>query len=88
MLGFDLPKFLAAITAAAPKAGDLLLAVGCPPQVYVDGALSRLRVGGLDRMTPFQTEAIVLHLLAAAPPAAATRLRQEGAANFAYSVPG
>jgi twitching motility protein PilT len=88
VLSFDLPTFLAAATAAAPTAGDLLLAVGCPLQVFVDGELVRLRVAGLERMTPFQTEAIVLHLLAAAPPSAAARLRQEGAANFAYSVPG
>ncbi len=88
MLGFDLPKFLAAIMSAAPKAGDVLLAVGCPPQVQVDGTLTRLRLAGLERMTPFQTEAVVLHLLASAPPTAAARVRQEGAAHFAYSIPG
>ena len=87
MLSFDLPKFLGAIMAATPKAGDVLLAVGCPPQVQVDGALVRLRMGGLERLTPFQTEAVVLHLLAMAPASAAARVRQEGAANFAYSVP-
>ena len=87
MLSFDLPRFLAAIMAAAPKAGDVLLAVGCPPQVQVEGALVRLRMAGLERLTPFQTEAVVLHLLAAAPASAAARVRQEGAAHFAYSVP-
>ncbi|MFI5143145.1 MAG: type IV pilus twitching motility protein PilT [Thermoanaerobaculales bacterium] len=87
MLNFDLPKFLGAIMAAAPKAGDVLLAVGCPPQVRVEGSLVRLRMAGLERLTPYQTEAVVLHLLATAPPIAATRVRQEGAANFAYSVP-
>ena len=88
MLNFDLPKFLAAILAAAPKAGDLLMAVGLPPQVQVDGELVRLRVGGLERLTPFQTEAVALHLVAQAPASAAARVRQEGAAHFAYSIPG
>jgi len=87
VLNFDLPKFLGAIVAAAPKAGDVLLAVGCPPQVRVDDSLVRLRMAGLERLTPYQTEAVVLHLLATAPPIAATRVRQEGAAHFAYSVP-
>ena len=88
MLNFDLPKFLGAIMAAAPRAGDVLLAVGCPPQVQTDGALVRLKMAGMERLTPFQTEAIVLHLLAAAPATAAARVRSEGAAHFAYSVPG
>ena len=88
MLSFDLPKFLAAILAAAPKAGDLLMAVGLPPQVQVDGELVRLRVGGLERLTPFQTEAVALHLVAQAPASAAARVRLEGAAHFAYSIPG
>ncbi|HNX50064.1 MAG TPA: ATPase, T2SS/T4P/T4SS family [Thermoanaerobaculaceae bacterium] len=88
MLSFDLPKFLTVITAAAPKAGDVLLAVGLPPQVQMDGKLVRLQMAGLESLTPFQTEAVVLHLLAVAPPSAAARVRQDGAASFAYSVPG
>ncbi len=88
MLNFDLPGFLAALIAAAPRAGDVLLAVGLPPQVQTGGELVRLRVPGLERLSPFQTEAIVLHLLAQAPATAAARVRQEGAAHFAYSVPG
>lgn len=88
MLNFELPKFLGAIVAGAPGAGDVLLAVGCPPQVQIDGALVPMPAAGLDRLTPYQTEAIVLHLLALAPPASAARVRQEGAAHFAYSVPG
>ncbi len=88
MLSFDLPGFLAALIAAAPRAGDILLAVGLPPQVESGGELVRLRVAGFERLTPFQTEAVVLHLLAQAPASAAARVRQEGAAHFAYSVPG
>jgi len=88
VLNFDLPKFLGAIMAAAPRVGDVLLAVGCPPQAQIDGTLVKLKMAGMERLTPFQTEAIVMHLLAMAPPSAAARVRAEGAAHFAYSVPG
>ena len=88
MLSFDLPKFLSAITSAAPQAGDVLLAVGLPPQVQIEGSLVRLQVAGLEALTPFHTEAVVLHLLAVAPPTAAVRVREMGAASFAYSMPG
>jgi twitching motility protein PilT len=88
VLSFDLPRFLGVILSEAPRAADVLLTVGAPPQVQVDGSLVGLRLAGLERMTPFQTEAIVAHLLAQAPPAAAARVRAEGAAHFAYSVPG
>lgn len=48
----------------------------------------RMRIAGLDRLTPFQTESIVLHLLVPAPALAAQRVREMGASHFAYSVPG
>jgi twitching motility protein PilT len=88
VLGFDLPRFLSAILSAVPKAEDVLLAVGVPPQVRVEGALVRLKLAGLERLTPFQTEAVVLHLLAHASGAVAGRVRQSGAAHFAYPIPG
>ncbi|HQT93366.1 MAG: hypothetical protein B7Z61_03980 [Acidobacteria bacterium 37-71-11] len=88
MLNFDLPGFLGALVAASARGGDVLLAVGVPPQVQVEGELVRLSIGGIERLSPFQTEAVVLHLLAQAPPSAAARVRQDGAANFAYSVSG
>lgn len=87
MLGFDLPEFLSSLQRAAPGPGDLLLTVGSPPRVFADGAGSPVVVPGLDRLTPFQTEAVALHLLSAAPPSAAARLRDEGSSYFAYSVP-
>ncbi|MGD1148796.1 MAG: ATPase, T2SS/T4P/T4SS family [Thermoanaerobaculaceae bacterium] len=88
MLNLDLTRFLATIVSEAPQASDLLLAVGLPPQAQIGGELVRLRVPGLERLTPFQTEAIVVHLLSQAPASAATRVRQEGAAHFARSSPG
>ena len=87
MLNFDLPGFLGTLVAGSPG-GDVLLAVGQSPQVQAGGGLVRLEVPGIERLSPFQTEAVVLHLLAQAPPSAAARVRQEGAAHFAYSVSG
>lgn len=88
MLHFDLPRFLADTLAAAEAGGDLLFTVGCPPQVLVDGGVRAVPLAGLERLTPFQTEAMVVHLLAMAPANAAARWREHGAAHFAYSVPG
>ena len=88
MLGLDLPGLLGSLQRAAPGSGDLLLTVGCPPRVLVDGEGSPIPLPGLERLTPFQTEAVALHLLALAPSAAAARLREQGAAHFAYSVSG
>jgi twitching motility protein PilT len=85
VLNFELPKFLGAIMAAAPRAGDVLLAVGAPPQVQIEGTLVPLRMAGLERLSPFQTETVMLHLLAGAP-AAAARVRANGAAHFSYSL--
>lgn len=88
MLHFDLPRFLSETFAAARASGDLLFTVGCPPQIHFDGEIRPVPLPGLERLTPFQTEAMVVHLLARAPANAAARWREQGAAHFAYSVPG
>ena len=88
VLSFDLPRFLGAILSAVPSAEDVLLAVGVPPQVRAEGSLVRLKLAGLERLSPFQTEAVVLHLLAHASVGVAYKVRQSGAAHFAYSIPG
>jgi len=87
MLGFDVPGFLSSLQRVAASAGDLLLTVGSLPQVFADDTGSPVELPGLGRLTPFQTEALALHLLSAAPPRAAARLRDEGSSSFAYSVP-
>lgn len=88
MLYFDLPRFLGQVMNVAGVGGDLLFTVGCPPQVLVNGEVRTVALPGLPRLTPFQTETMVAHLLALAPCSAATRWREHGAAHFAYSVPG
>lgn len=88
MLNFDLPGFLNEVSRRASKGGDVLLGVGLPPCVLRDGELERVEIPGLSRLSPFQTEAVVLNLLVAAPPAAAEKVQKRGAAAFAYSIPG
>jgi len=88
MLNFDLPGFLVGLLEMAHRRGDILLAVGCPPQVLADDGLVPVKIPGLERLTPFQTETVVLHLLAMAPQGVTVRVREDGAAHFAYSVPG
>lgn len=64
------------------------MGVGLPPCVLREGELERVEVPGLPRLSPYQTEAVVLNLLASAPPTAAEKVQKRGAAAFAYSMPG
>ena len=88
MLNFDLPGFLDVLRGEARGGGDILLSVGSPPRVVVEDRLVRVALPGLEQLTPFQTETVVVHLLGKAPPSVAVRIREDGAAHFAYSVPG
>lgn len=88
VLNFDLPSFLSEVGRRAGQGGDVLLGVGLPPCVLTDGELKRVEIPGLPRLSPYQTEAVVLNLLASAPAAAAEKVQKKGAAAFAYSIPG
>jgi twitching motility protein PilT len=87
MLRFDVSQLLTSMASISPRVQDLLFSVGRPPLVTIDGAIRTARIDGLDRMTPFHTEMVVLHLLRSAPHAAPT-VRERGAASFTFSVPG
>lgn len=52
-----------------------------------EGEVVRVEVPGLRSLSPFHTEAVVLHLLASAPASAAKQVSEAGAAAFAYSIP-
>ncbi len=87
MLGFDVAALLQRMTSAAPGASGAVFSVGLPPMLRVDGVLKPLKIGGLERLTPFHTEMVAVHLLAHVPEAAG-KLRRRGAAAFVVSVPG
>ncbi|MGQ9752571.1 MAG: type IV pilus twitching motility protein PilT [Thermoanaerobaculaceae bacterium] len=84
MIGFDFPGFLAEIQKRGGPEGDVLFGVGLPPCVMREGEVVRVEV--LRSLSPFHTEALVLHLLTSAPGSAAKRVSEAGAA-FAYSIP-
>jgi len=87
MLRFDVSQLLTSMASISPRVQDLLFSVGRPPMVSIDGSIRAARIDGLERMTPFHTEMVVLHLLRSAPHAAPT-VRERGAASFTFSVPG
>ncbi len=87
MLRFDVSQLLEAVVTAAPQPLELVFAVGRPPMVRLDEGLQPAHIPGLERLTPFHSEMVVLHLLAAAPHAAPL-VRERGSACFTYSVPG
>lgn len=87
MLGFDVGALLVRMLAVSPRVQDVVFAVGKPPLVTVDGGFQPVDLEGLERMTPFHNEMIVLHLLAMSPHAARA-VRDRGAASFSFSVPG
>lgn len=87
MLGFDVGALLVKMLAVSSRVQDIVFAVGKPPLVTVDGRHQPVPLEGLEQVTPFHSEMIVLHLLAMAPHAART-VRERGAASFSFSVPG
>ena len=58
-----LDTWLGSALKASDGSADLNVSVGRPPQVEVDGTLHPGPVFGLQRLTPFQTEMIALHVL-------------------------
>lgn len=87
MLGFDVSRLLDRMCEVSPRVQDLIFAVGKAPLVTVDGEMRPVTLDGVERLTPFQVEMVALHLLVAAPHAAAT-VRERGAASFTFPVPG
>ncbi|HVR70062.1 MAG TPA: PilT/PilU family type 4a pilus ATPase [Vicinamibacteria bacterium] len=82
---FDLDPMLVSMLDAAPGISDLNLSVGRPPQVEVDGELRPVAFAGLERLMPYQTELIVLRLLAGKRDLA-EKLVKTGSVDLSYSL--
>jgi twitching motility protein PilT len=87
MKNFNLDAILEAMLKVSDRVSDLNFSVGRPPQVEVDGQLVPVNFPGLPRLTPFQTETIVQHMLRGDRDLARTLL-SSGSADLSYSIPG
>jgi twitching motility protein PilT len=86
MKNFNLDAILEAMLKVSDRVSDLNFSVGRPPQVEVDGQLVPVNFPGLPRLTPFQTETIVQHMLRGDRDLARTLLAS-GSADLSYSIP-
>jgi twitching motility protein PilT len=66
---------------------DLNFSVGRAPQVEVSGSLVSVPIVGLERMSPYQTEMIALHLMGQ-DREVIRKLVQTGSTDLSYSIPG
>jgi twitching motility protein PilT len=87
MKNFNLDAILEAMLKVSERVSDLNFSVGKPPQVEVDGQLTPVNFPGLQRLSPFQTETIVLHMLRGDRDLTRTLLTS-GSTDLSYSIPG
>ncbi len=87
MKNFNLDTWLEAVLKASDRVSDLNFSVGRPPQIEVDGSLQPVPVFGLQRLTPFQTEMIALHVLRG-DGEKIRALVETGATDASYAIPG
>ncbi|MCI0613118.1 PilT/PilU family type 4a pilus ATPase [bacterium] len=66
---------------------DLNFSVGRSPQVEVSGSLVSVPIVGLERMSPYQTEMIALHLMGQ-DREVMRKLIHTGSTDLSYSIPG
>ena len=87
MAFFDLDPLLETMLDAAPGISDLNISVGRPPQVEVDGQLRGVPFAGLERLSPYHTEQVVMRLLQGRRDAA-DKLVKTGSTDLSYSLAG
>ena len=87
MKGFKLDQLLEGMLKASDSISDLNFSVGAAPQVEVDGQLHAAKFPYLEKLMPFQTEIIALHLLKN-DPAKVKTLVETGSTDLSYAIPG
>lgn len=86
MKNFNLDAILEAMLKMSDRVSDLNFSVGRPPQVEIDGQLMPVNFPGLPKLTPYQTEMIVLNMLRG--DRELTRLLLDnGSVDLSYSIP-
>lgn len=73
--------------SVSSQVSDLNFSVGRPPQVEVNGVLKEVPIKGLNRLSPYQTEQIALHLMRSDRNLIRTLLKQ-GSVDLSHSIPG
>jgi len=86
MKNFNLDAILEAMLKMSDRVSDLNFSVGRPPQVEIDGQLVPVNFPGLPRLTPYQTEMIVMHMLRGDRELTRTLL-SSGSVDLSYSIP-
>src|ERR1700731_2242677 len=81
------PALLAAMLRAADKISDLIFSPGRPPQVQVYGRLIPVQVPGMSVLTADDTRHIAADLIGDNKQAITT-LREHGACDISYGIPG
>jgi len=78
---------LCAMLQVAPQVSDLIFSPGKPPQVELNGKLLGVKVGTLAALTAADTHRIAADLMAGNQKGADV-LREQGACDISYSIPG
>ncbi len=87
MKNFRLNALLEAMLEISDRVSDLNFTVAKAPQVEIDGDLKPVRLSNLERLTPFQTEMMAMHLLGNDADKVRT-LVKTGSVDASYSIPG
>jgi twitching motility protein PilT len=87
MAFFDVDPLLETMLDAAPGISDLNISVGRPPQVEVDGQLRGVPFAGIDKLSPYHTEQVVMRLLQGKRDAA-DKLVKTGSTDLSYALSG
>ncbi len=86
MARFEINPLIEHMLSVATDISDLNFSVGRPPQVEVGGQLRPVAIKGLEKLLPFHTEMIALHLLAGDYEKTRTLLKN-GSVDLSYSIP-
>jgi len=86
MKNFNLDAILEAMLKMSDRVSDLNFSVGRPPQVEIDGQLMPVNFPGLPKLTPYQTEMIVLSMLRGDRELTKILLTN-GSVDLSYSIP-
>lgn len=78
---------IAGMLKSGKNVSDLIFSPGRPPQIEVSGRLMAVKVPGLETLTPADTSRIAADLIGQNKIAAQT-LKDEGATDLSYSIPG